>query len=324
MSKNNIDTLLYRALNGDIRAISKLLTIIEFPADHDIETISSIMRNLMNRGGKAHIIGVTGSPGVGKSTLISKLISLFRDRNERVAVLSIDPSSPFTLGSFMGNRIRMQSHSLDPNVFIRSTATRGVTGGLSPSSVLLIEAFDGLGFDKIIIESVGVGQTDVDIINVSHTVINVLMPGAGDEIQAMKAGIMEIGDIYVVNKSDKPEADLVYRQLTEIIRSSKYKSKYGWVPKVVKVSSIMGHGISELGDIIDEHRKFLIDRGSFSDIIIHRRVYSVELILKYIIEEKIRKDLKKDGSDILDKVVSGNIDPYTASLTIYNKLAKTC
>jgi LAO/AO transport system kinase len=318
----SINDILSRAFNGDLRAISRLLTIIEFPADYSPEVISEIMKNLMNRGGRAHVIGITGSPGVGKSTLISKLIGAFRKNNNKIAVLSIDPSSPFTLGSFMGNRIRMQSHSLDPNVFIRSTATRGVLGGLSPSAVLLLEAFDGLGFDKILIESVGVGQTDVDIMNVSHTIINVVMPGAGDEIQAMKAGIMEIGDIYVVNKSDKPEADLVYRQLSEIIRSSKYKSKYGWIPKVLKVSSIMGYGIDELTSIIEEHKGFLIKNDTYRDIVAHRRIYSIELILKYVIEEKIRKSLKDSGKDIIDSVINGDIDPYTASLILYNRLNK--
>ena len=237
MDRGQVEALIDKAVSGDLRSISKLISIVEFPAEADPHIIEAIMRNLMGRGGRAHVIGVTGSPGVGKSTLISKMISAFRRKQYRVAVIGIDPSSPFTLGSFMGNRIRMQIHSSDPGVFIRSVATRGVRGGLSASTVMVIEALDGLGFDKIIVESVGAGQTDVDIINISHTILNLLMPGAGDEIQALKAGLMEIGDIYVVNKGDKPEADLTLKQVIDVLSYEGFERETGWRPRAIKVSA---------------------------------------------------------------------------------------
>ncbi len=319
MRSSSITELYEEALKGDLRALSKLITFVEFPGESDPEIYSHIMRDLMRRSGKAHVIGVTGSPGVGKSTLISRLISFYRKNNEKVAVITVDPSSPFSKGSFMGNRVRMQQHSQDPGVFIRSTATRGVYGGLGASVPLLIEAFDGLGFERIIIESVGVGQIDVDISKVSHTLINVFIPGAGDDIQALKAGIMEIGDVFVVNKADKPEAEVTYKQLFEILNLEGVESRSGWRPVIYKVSAILGQGLEDLVSGIEMHRKYLIDTGRFKEIIDQRRIYSLKVISKYLLDKYFDEFFNKNSKEIIDFVIRGEKDPYTGSIHIIRK-----
>jgi len=319
LSSGHAEALLERALAGDLRAISRLISLVEFPAEADPKAVELVMRELMKRGGRAHVIGVTGSPGVGKSTLISRLISAYRKKLYRVAVIGIDPSSPFSLGSFMGNRIRMQIHSSDPGVFIRSMATRGVRGGLSASTVMVLEALDGLGFDKIIVESVGAGQTDVDIINISHTVLNLLMPGAGDEIQALKAGLMEIGDIYVVNKGDKPEADLTLKQVIDVLSYEGFVRESGWRPRAIKVSAVMGAGVDELVSLIEEHVDYLKKSGYFSEVVKRRRVYGSSIVIKHIIESRVEEIFRRN-SHIVEMLSRGDIDPYTASIAILNRI----
>ncbi len=312
--------LVEKAASGDLRSISRLISIVEFPAESDPGVIESIMRIFMKRGGRAHVIGVTGSPGVGKSTLISKLIAMFRRKSYKVAVIGIDPSSPFSLGSFMGNRIRMQIHTQDPGVFIRSMATRGVRGGLSASTVLVLETLDGLGFDKIIVESVGAGQTDVDIINISHTVLNVVMPGAGDEIQALKAGLMEIGDIYVVNKGDKPEADVTLKEVIDALSYEGFVRESGWRPRAVKVSAVMGTGVGDLVGIIEEHLDHLRKAGFFGEVVKRRRIYGSSIVLRHIIENKVEEIFRRGGGELLKLVSEGEMDPYTASMRIMNSI----
>lgn len=316
--REDLRELLDKAFEGDVRSISKILTITEFPGDVDLDSYSELMSSIIRRGGRAHVIGVTGSPGVGKSTLISKLINLYKSRGEKIGVITIDPSSPFSKGSFMGNRIRMQQHSLDPNVFIRSTATRGVSGGLSISSVMLLEVFDGLGFDRIFIESVGVGQIDIDIQNIAHTVLNVLIPGAGDEIQFLKAGLMEIGDIYALNKSDKPEADVVYKQLLESLEILPVESRNKWKPRVYKVSALMGLGIDDLVKGLEEHREYLLKTGDFHQIVYARRKYVTKLILRYILDRKLENFIERE-KDRVERIARGEIDPFTGSIEILRR-----
>ncbi|MEM4025259.1 MAG: GTP-binding protein, partial [Metallosphaera sp.] len=192
-------------MGGDEIAISKVLTNIEYDTKNGLEYLSVLSKF----SGKAHTIGITGIPGAGKSTLISALIENYVKAGHKVGVIMIDPSSPISMGSFMGNRIRMQEKSLMNNVFIRSIASRGHLGGFTSEAIMLTEALDGLGYDRIILETVGAGQTDTDVMSASHTLAVLVIPGAGDEIQAFKAGIMEIGDVYVINKADKPEAEAV-------------------------------------------------------------------------------------------------------------------
>lgn len=223
MLANNFE-LLERALSGDKRSIGKLLTLIESPDSKNIQ----ITHELMKRGGKAQIIGITGVPGAGKSSLISRIISEFRKKGYKVAVIAIDPTSPFTSGAFLGDRVRMQKHATDPYVFIRSLASRGLKGGLSLATLLTLETFDALGYDKIIVETVGAGQVDVDIFFAAMSIVVVTLPAAGDEIQALKAGLMEIGDIYVVNKADKLDAEEAIQQLKFALESGELEKKTGW------------------------------------------------------------------------------------------------
>lgn len=308
-----------RASSGDLRSLSKLISLVEFPAEVDPEVLSTVMRILMRRGGRAHVIGVTGAPGVGKSTLISKLIVQLRRRSYRVAVVVIDPSSPFTMGSFMGNRIRMQVHSTDPGVFIRSMATRGVRGGLSASTIMVLEALDGLGFDRIIVESVGAGQTDVDIAIISHTLLNIIMPGAGDEIQALKAGIMEVGDIYVVNKGDKPEADLTLKQIVDVLNYEGLVREGGWKPRALKVSAVMGTGVEDLVGVIEEHLEHLRKTGVFQDVVRRRRIYGSSVVLRHMIEAMAEDIMRYKSRDLVEMVARGDLDPYTATVKILRR-----
>lgn len=232
---------------------------------------------LSKNSGKAHTIGITGIPGAGKSTLISSLIEEFTKTRNKVGVIMIDPSSPISMGSFMGNRIRMQDKTELNNVFIRSIASRGHLGGFSSEAIMLIEAMDGLGFDPIIVESVGAGQTDTEIMSSVHTVIVVNVPGTGDEIQALKAGIMEIGNIYVINKSDLPGAEVSYEAVKFAIDNSEWNE---WKPPVIKVSATKKEGLKDLMNAINSHKLYLEKTGKYQKIAYKRREKMIELILR--------------------------------------------
>ena len=289
--------LLKRVEEGDLRALGRLLTYLE-----NIDRESAILLEyLARRAGKAQVIGVTGIPGAGKSTLIGRLIRELRARGYKVAVVAIDPSSPLTSGALMGDRLRMQEYATDPGVFIRSISTRGLKGGLSLAGIALVEAFDALGFDKIIIETVGVGQAEVDIMNAAHTIIVLTMPGAGDDIQALKAGVMEIGDIYVINKSDKPEASKTYEYITFAVEKGDIGPGTGWIPRVVKASAIMGAGIKEIADIIDEHWKYLRSKGLDKEKVRARRRLLIALLAENLLRRSLEKSLE-ERKDELEKI----------------------
>ncbi len=301
--KNNVETLIRNALNGDRASIGRLLTYIE----RSPEIASKILSIIVQEKGGGHVIGVTGIPGSGKSTLISRLISHYKNSGLRVAVVAIDPTSPLSRGALLGDRIRMQEHATDPRVFIRSVPTRGVKGGLSFSGVAMIEVFDRLGFDKIIVESIGVGQTDIDIMNLAHTILVVTAPGLGDEIQALKAGIMEIGDIYVLNKSDKPEANRTYAYLDFALETGEIGSeKIKWKPRLVKTSAVMGQGIEDLVNIIEEHLQFIKKSGIYQEKIRVRRRYMVRLLAeKLFLEtlENLSDSIEPTGKNIYEEAV---------------------
>ena len=280
-----LERLLERASRGDLRAMGRLLSTLE--------TLDSrgarLLEELASRAGRAHVIGVTGVPGAGKSTLIGRMVRELRRRGYKVAVVAIDPSSPLTQGSLMGDRLRMQDLSTDPGVFIRSISTRGLRGGLSLAALALIEAFDALGYDKIIVETVGVGQAEVDIMNAAHTILVLTMPGAGDDIQALKAGVMEIGDIYVVNKADKPEAQKTYEYITFAVEKGDIGPQTGWTPKVVRTSAIMGRGIPELVDAIEEHWNYARKTGLDRRRIIARRRLLITLLADHLLKRSIEE-----------------------------------
>ncbi|MEB3807097.1 MAG: methylmalonyl Co-A mutase-associated GTPase MeaB [Desulfurococcales archaeon] len=286
--------LVDRALRGDLRALGRLLSVLE---NIDIES-AKLLEALASRAGRAHVIGVTGIPGAGKSTLIGKLLSALRAKGYRVAVVAIDPSSPLTSGALMGDRLRMQEYAVDTGVFIRSLSTRGLKGGLSLAAIALIEAFDALGFDKIIVETVGVGQAEVDIMNAAHTILVLTMPGAGDDIQALKAGVMEIGDIYVVNKADKPEASKTYEYITFAVEKGDIGPGTGWTPLVVKTSAIMGAGIDKLVEAIEKHWDYVVETGLKEKRIFDRR----KLLIALLAENLLRKSLEKAIESNTDKL----------------------
>ncbi|MCY0860426.1 MAG: methylmalonyl Co-A mutase-associated GTPase MeaB [Sulfolobaceae archaeon] len=290
-----MNDLLDRALRGEEIAISKLLTKIESLSDEGLSYLSYLMR----RPTKAHTIGITGLPGSGKSTLIAELIKEYSRKGLRVAVILVEPSSPFTMGSFMGNRIRMQEVATEGNIFIRSVSTEGNLGGLSLSALMFIEAFDGLGFDKIIIETVGAGQMDVDLKDVVHTKVVLNVPGTGDEIQVLKAGLMEIGDIYVINKAERPDVALLEDAIKFLIDSSESNNDENWKPRVVKTVAIKGIGVNNLISDIEDHKRYLIDTKRYDEVVRKRRIKLIEIYLRSYFNKIIKNLLSTNENYML-------------------------
>jgi len=241
-------SLVDQVLEGDKRAIAKAISMVE---DDDREAAATLAA-LYPHTGKAHIIGFTGPPGVGKSSLINRLVREYRDREKKVGVVAVDPTSPFTGGAVLGDRIRMADTGTDPGVFIRSMATRGHLGGLALATFDAVKVLDAAGMDIILVETVGAGQSEVDIASRAHTTVVVQMPQSGDAVQALKAGILEIGDVYVVNKSDLGGADTMASNLDFMM-----EVRQGWQPDVLQTSALEGRGIKELADAIEGHRAFL-------------------------------------------------------------------
>jgi LAO/AO transport system kinase len=247
--------LLEAAVTGDVRALGKALSVIEDGTPKLTELLSGLPDS-----GSALLIGVTGPPGVGKSTTTGALISEYRNQGLRVAVLAVDPSSPVTGGALLGDRIRMQEHALDEGVFIRSMSSRGQLGGLSSATQAAAKVLDAVGFDVIIVETVGVGQSEVDVVNAVDTVVLVLAPGAGDGVQAAKAGILEIADIYVVNKADRDGAEGVVRELRSMIGLGT-QAQAAWTPEIVTTTATTGQGLSDLVLAIKRHHEWAVSSG---------------------------------------------------------------
>lgn len=248
--------LLEAAVAGDVRALGKALSVIEDGTPELTELLAGLPDS-----GKAILIGVTGPPGVGKSTTTGALISEYRKQGLRVAVLAVDPSSPVTGGALLGDRIRMQEHALDEGVFIRSMSSRGQLGGLSSATQAAAKVLDAVGFDVIIVETVGVGQSEVDVVNAVDTVVLVLAPGAGDGVQAAKAGILEIADIYVVNKADRDGAEGVVRELRSMIGLGS-QAQASWLPEIVTTTATTGQGLSDLVTAISKHHDWAVASGA--------------------------------------------------------------
>jgi len=247
----DIELLVQGVLKGDRKCIARTISLIE----NNCPEAKKLVSNLFPHTGKAHIIGVTGPGGSGKSTLIEKLTKELRRRGKAVGVVAVDPTSPFTGGAFLGDRIRMQDLSLDPGVFIRSMATRNRLGGLAKATKNTVRVLDASSKDFVIVETVGAGQSEVEIVKLAHTIVVVLSPDFGDEIQAIKAGLMEIGDIFVVNKADRENAEKAVINLSAALELNTGKSE--WKPPIVKTIALKGEGTNELLEAIDKHRKFL-------------------------------------------------------------------
>jgi len=300
--------LIERALSGDMRAVARLISMAEDRAGG----IDSLMKELYPYTGKAWVIGVTGSPGAGKSTLTDKLIEHFRGSNGvKVGVLAIDPSSPYTGGAILGDRLRMQRHTGDDGVYMRSLASRGSLGGLSRGTREAVSILDACGFEIVIIETVGVGQSEIDVMRVADTVCVILVPGLGDDVQAMKAGIMEIADLFVVNKSDKPGADRVVNEVRAVLEFLKNRS--GWMPTVTQTVAETGDGVAELGAELRSHREYA-NKGEAGKLREETRLRSkIEDILAERLYEAAARLWAKRQNKILPLVLNRQLDPYSAA-----------
>ncbi len=309
------DDLAKRLLAGDKRALARAITLIE----NDDPIGWELVRAAYPHTGHAKVMGLTGPPGVGKSTLIGAIITALRAREETVAVLSIDPSSPFTHGALLGDRIRLTEHFLDPGVFIRSMANRGALGGLSEATLQAVLLMDAAGRDNVLIETVGVGQAEVDVIDHADTIVLALMPGSGDSVQALKAGVMEIPDVIVVNKSDHPMTDTLVREIRGVLALGVPDD--GWVPPVVCTQAAHGVGIDELVTAIDAHRAHIIERGTLEQ----RRRRNLENEVLEIATINLRREIEavlagdQHVRDLLDQVVARKLDPASAAREILRR-----
>src|ERR671921_1676247 len=298
------ETLAQRLLDGDRRALARAISLVE----DDDPAGWALVREVYPHTGKAAIMGLTGAPGAGKSSLISALTGLRRARGRSIAVLSIDPSSPFTHGALLGDRIRLTDHFLDPGVFIRSMANRGALGGLSEAALQAALLMDASGKDDVFLETVGVGQAEVDVIDPADTVVLVLMPGSGDSIQALKAGIMEIPDIIVVNKADHPLTDTMVREIRGVLSLAPQR---GWRVPIVKTEAARGEGVAELVERLDEHRAYIEAEGTLGER--RKRTLHSEVVslcthrLRRRLEAAIEQD--EDFLAMLEEVVARRLDP---------------
>ncbi len=308
-TSTKVTSLADRLLAGDKRALARAITLIE----SDDPAGWKLVRQVFPMTGKARITGFTGPPGVGKSTLIGALIGEFRKLDRQVAVLSIDPSSPFTQGALLGDRIRLSEHFLDSGVFIRSMASRGALGGLSEAALQAALVMDASGKDDVLLETVGVGQGEIDIVDHADTVVLALMPGSGDSIQALKAGIMEIPDVIVVNKSDHPMTDTMIREVRGAL--SLAHAPGDWRVPILRTEAVRGEGIVELAAKITEHRDFIEQQGTLSQ----RRARNLRNEVLGIASARMRRRLEATIEDdpevieLLNRVVSRDLDPASAA-----------
>ena len=302
------DTLSGRILNGDRRALTRVLTFVE----NGLPEGRAALKALFSHTGRAHIVGITGSTGSGKSTLTGALARAYRKQGRTLGIVAVDPTSPFSHGAILGDRIRMQDLTSDPGVFIRSMATRGAMGGLSATTGDVVTVLDAAGNDLVIVETVGAGQDEVDIADTAHTTVVINVPGAGDDMQAIKAGILEIADILVVNKADQPGAEATFKQLhifTDLQRNE------GWDVPILKTVAHKEQGIGELLEAIDRHREYLRESGRMEEMTRKRARRQLLAVAQKMMLERVL-----DGADgesrvaaLVEGIASRGIDPHTAA-----------
>jgi LAO/AO transport system kinase len=302
-------SLAERVLQGEIRAAARLMRDIDDGLKSSVEEL----KLLYPHTGNAFIVGITGPPGAGKSTLVDQITAAFRKRMKKVGIVAVDPTSPFTGGAILGDRIRMNRHADDPGVFIRSLATRGHLGGISRSTGDVVNVLDAMGMDVIIIETVGVGQDEVDIVRMAHTTVVVMVPGLGDDIQAIKAGILEIGDVFVVNKADRDEADRTVRDLAMMLEMHPDKNR-AWRPKVLKTEATRNLGIEELVVELEAHRDYLHSSGAIKHFLEEKNATLFMDILKERLVTEVYGHMQVNGRfrEIVEGITNRRKDPYTA------------
>lgn len=310
-----------RLLGGDVAAGARVIRWLDDADPRGPSVLSAISAHT----GRAHVVGVTGPPGAGKSTLTNCLIGELRSRGYRVGVLAIDPSSPFTGGAILGDRVRMSQHTLDPDVFIRSIGTRGQGGGLSRSTHDACQVMDAMGYQLILVETVGVGQDEIDVVALAHSTVIVGVPGLGDEVQAVKAGLMEAGDIFVINKADRDGFDAVWRQFELMLHlrdearrrsgSAEETSLSDWTPPLLSAIANLNKGAKEIVDAVESHRHALEDSGEFA----HRTRHRLRAQFYTLIREAVLKEVHAAFVDEdMHRLETGEWDPYTAAMHALN------
>ncbi len=315
-----VQEMVARILQGEVRAAARLMRDL----DDGVPGAREVLKLLYPYSGRAHVVGITGSPGVGKSTLTDRLIQHLREEGRTVGVVAVDPTSPFSGGALLGDRIRMQRHALDEGVFIRSLATRGHFGGLTASARAVITVLDAMGKDYILAETVGVGQDEVEIAATAYTTVVVTVPGLGDDIQAIKAGILEVADLLVVNKADREGADRTCQDLLQMLELGTSRRPGDWIPKVYLTQAKENLGVAELIAGVKEHQEFLAreeGRGLKAARLARLRHEFLELLQEGVYTHLVRQ-LARDGrlEEILNEVLEKRTDPYSASEALVAEL----
>jgi LAO/AO transport system kinase len=310
------DGLVERLLSGDRRALARVISKIERGDPETHEIISEIYP----RTGNAPSVGFTGPPGVGKSSIMAKLIELYREEDRRVGVVSVDPSSPFSRGAILGDRIRLSDHFLDPGVFIRSMGSRGHLGGLAGASRLAALAMEAAGMDVVLYETVGVGQGEVEVASAADTVVLALQPGTGDAVQALKAGVMEIADIFCINKADHPQAKGAANEVRSILDIGQELDPQPWYPPIIMTRGDTGEGVEELEATIEKHRSYLEESGKLDE---RRRASLREFVISWAkerLEEEMQERLSREDDELMEKVYGRELDPISASERIFREV----
>ncbi|MFE9403658.1 methylmalonyl Co-A mutase-associated GTPase MeaB [Streptomyces sp. NPDC006530] len=316
----DVPELVAQAREGRPRAVARLISLVEGASPQ----LREVMAALAPLAGNAYVVGLTGSPGVGKSTSTSALVSAYRRAGKRVGVLAVDPSSPFSGGALLGDRVRMSDHASDPGVYIRSMATRGHLGGLAWAAPQAIRVLDAAGCEVILVETVGVGQSEVEIASQADTSVVLLAPGMGDGIQAAKAGILEIGDLYVVNKADRDGADATARELNHMLGLGESRGPGDWRPPIVKTVAARGEGIDEVLEALEKHHAWMAEHGVLAERRRARAAREVETIAVTALRERIGSlhgDRRLDA--LAQRIVDGELDPYAAADELVSSLTET-